>query len=269
LLYEHGVPNEVLLHIEERYEWQPRDFLPRLYDGWVVAFLERSDNFGGDPAPSEEDAVAGRILLLRFCEVAIQYGLSMPDHLPEVQRLAQEVIASLQLDGFAYLGGKIVDAESTNAPTPVSEVPAAVQVLDWTWVNTAWPKAGERVTTDPDGALTSARTLLEAVCIHILEKKTGVPYQKDGDLQRLYRATAKVLTLSPEQQTEEMFKAILGGCTAVANGLAGLRNEFGDSHGRGLNDRPVSPRHARLAVNAAGTVALFLVESYLAKPDGT
>jgi hypothetical protein len=120
LLYENGVPNEVLLHIEERYEWQPSDFLPRLYAGWVAAFLERSDSFGGDPAPREEDALAGRILLLRFLEVAIQCGLSMPAHLPEVRQLAEDVIASLQLDGFAYLNGKILDAKLTAAPTPLN-----------------------------------------------------------------------------------------------------------------------------------------------------
>jgi hypothetical protein len=158
-----------------------------------------------------------------------------------------------------------MDAASTKAPTPLSEVPAPVPVVDWAWVNSAWHKADERVATDPDGALTSARTLLETVCIHIIEARTHSEYRRDGDLQRLYKTTANLLKLSPDQQTEEMFKAVLGGCTAIANGLAGLRNEFSDSHGRGATDPPLHERHARLGVNAAGTVALFLVESYLAE----
>jgi hypothetical protein len=264
LLYENGVPDEVLLHIDKKYDWEPSVFLHRLYDGRVVALLKRSEGVRSDSVRNEEGAPAGTALLLQFLEVAIQYALSMPAHLSEVKEQAREVISSLQLDGLAYVNGKIVEA--TGAATPLSEIPPVVQVLDWAWVNSAWHKAGDRVITDPDGALTSARTLLETVCIHILENKTG-DYPKDGDLQKLYKATAKVLRLSPEQQTEQMFKAVLSGCTAVANGLAGLRNEFGDSHGKGVHDPQVLSRHARLAVNAAGTVALFLVESYLEDAD--
>ncbi|MDG1319996.1 MAG: abortive infection family protein [Paracoccaceae bacterium] len=42
-----------------------------------------------------------------------------------------------------------------------------------------------------------------------------------------------------------------------------LRNRLSDSHGRGgrLPVRP-SPRHASLAVNTAGAIATFLVETF-------
>lgn len=53
---------------------------------------------------------------------------------------------------------------------------------------------------------------------------------------------------------------ILSGLVNVVDGLAEMRNQMGDAHGQG---RPVSPwaRHAALAVNSAGAVAAFLLET--------
>lgn len=42
-------------------------------------------------------------------------------------------------------------------------------------VHAVWIKALERRHTDPDGAITSARTLLETVCKHILDDM-GIQY---------------------------------------------------------------------------------------------
>ena len=68
------------------------------------------------------------------------------------------------------------------------------------------------------------------------------------------------------QHSEEPIKAILGGIMNLVNGIGTLRNRLSDSHGRGgrLPVRP-SPRHASLAVNAAGAVASFLVETHQEK----
>jgi hypothetical protein len=65
---------------------------------------------------------------------------------------------------------------------------------------------------------------------------------------------------------EEVFKRILGGATNVVENLGSLRNKIGDAHGKG---RPVAvlPRHAQLAVNLAGTIATFLVETWLAREE--
>ena len=81
-------------------------------------------------------------------------------------------------------------------------------------------------------------------------------------MSELYKLTAKELNLAPEQHSENIFKQILGGCSGIVNGLGSLRNKLGDAHGQGRN--PVKPqaRHAELAVNLAGTMALFLVSIY-------
>ncbi len=122
--------------------------------------------------------------------------------------------------------------------------------------------------SEPEGAITAARTLLETVCKYILDE-AGETYG-DDDLPKLYNKTAKLLNLSPSQHTEEAFKAILGGCHTVVQNLGTLRNRIGDAHGQGKNPVRPLPRHAALAVNLAGSMATFLVETWKAKTtEGT
>ncbi len=128
-------------------------------------------------------------------------------------------------------------------------------------VRETWSKALDRRSTDPEGAITSARSLVESVCKFILDD-LGETWEDSIDLPKLYRLTSKKLNLVPDQQTEVVFRQILGGCEAIVSGLGSLRNHLSDAHGKGK--LPVRPkvRHATFAVNVAGTMATFLIETY-------
>lgn len=145
-------------------------------------------------------------------------------------------------------------------------VTGAIERFDSEHARLAWTKSLERRATDPEGAITMARTLLESVCKHILDE-AGTKYDDTPDLNKLYRQTAVLLNLAPSQHTEQVFKQILGGCTAVVEGLGALRNRLSDSHGTGKTAVKPAPRHAELAVNLAGSLALYLLSTWEAKPS--
>src|ERR1035437_8980977 len=152
---------------------------------------------------------------------------------------------------------------SKAAPSDQS-VAIALQRFDSETVHQLWLRAMERRENDPEGAITLARTLLETVCKHILDEH-GIVYETDSDLPGLYRMAAKSLNLAPSQHSEAIFKQILGGCTAVVEGLGALRNRLSDAHGQGKRPVKPAPRHAELAVNLAGAVAMFLVATHQSK----
>ena len=56
-------------------------------------------------------------------------------------------------------------------------------------VQRVWKRALERRENDPEAAITSARSLVEAVCKHILDE-AGEQYNNQGELKRLYRQAA-------------------------------------------------------------------------------
>lgn len=131
-------------------------------------------------------------------------------------------------------------------------------------IHFAWQKALERKSNDPAGAITISRSILESVCKHILHG-LGVDFNETNiELSELYKLTAGELNLSPDQHSEKLFKQILGGCSGIVNGLGTLRNKHGDAHGSGPVAIKPKPRHAELAVNLAGTMAIFLIQTYQA-----
>ncbi|MBX4268895.1 abortive infection family protein [Clostridium estertheticum] len=104
-----------------------------------------------------------------------------------------------------------------------------------------------------------SRTLLETTCKYILDK-LQVKYKDDEDLPALYNITSKQLNLSPSQ--EEIIKQILGGCFSIVQGIGSLRNRISDAHGQGIDKTNPYERHAMLTVNAAGTLATFLLQTF-------
>ena len=145
--------------------------------------------------------------------------------------------------------------------TTIDSLVVEVTTMSSDYVCELWNKAIERRETDPEGAITAARTLLEATCKYILCTE-GIDYEENAELPQLYKLTAKQMQLAPSQHTEQQFKQILGGAESVVNGLGSLRNKISDAHAiDSVRGRP-SARHATLCVNMAGTMAEFLISTY-------
>lgn len=161
--------------------------------------------------------------------------------------------------------GPLLAMLETELRTPSdSAITATVQAVSSVYIQEAWRKALERRSSDPEGAITVARTLLESVCKHILDA-ANTPYDDNTDLPKLYAMAAKQINLSPSQHTEQLFKQILGGCQTVVEGIGALRNRHSDAHGKGVSGTKPAPRHAELAVNLAGTMATFLLQTWEAR----
>lgn len=157
---------------------------------------------------------------------------------------------------YLETGGGAADATITDG----------LDVYDAPAVQAFWAKALERRSTDPDGAVTAASTLLEEVCKHIIED-SGAAWELKWNMPKLYSEAAKVLKLAPSQHQEEVFKTILGNCQSVVQSIGSLRNKGGDAHAGGRSRVPFKPRHAALTVNLAGSMALFLIETWQARVE--
>ena len=128
------------------------------------------------------------------------------------------------------------------------------------YIKKTWDKIVLRIQNDPEGAITLSRTLLETI-LKGLAEKLNINVDK-SNLIKMYKEVATQLKLSPNQHSEEVFKKILQGCSSSVEGLASLRNNYGDCHGKGKKFYKPAQRHARLAVNLAVSMSMFLIETY-------
>jgi len=127
-----------------------------------------------------------------------------------------------------------------------------------------WHAALARKTLDPEGAITMARTLVETTIKFILDE-SQIKYNDTDDLIALNKIVAKSLNLAPEQHQEQIFKQILQGISSIVAGLGTLRNKLGDAHGKSKKNIKPNERHSEFAVHLAGSVSLFLIQSFKEK----
>jgi hypothetical protein len=218
---------------------------------------ERAEQFDYDEARTAvlvDPSLAARVpRFVHSCRDLSQFWGYIKQLFPQYQQRRDHIWSELR-PAFEYL-----EAGARNpATTQASDI---LLVVDAPHVVLAWQAAFMRKDSDPEGAITIARTLLESVCKHILDK-AAISYDDTWDLPKLYGNASEQLNLAPQQHSELVFKQILGGCRSVVEGLGALRNKHGDAHGKGIKHVRPSARHASLAVHLAGGVASFLIETF-------
>jgi len=106
------------------------------------------------------------------------------------------------IDGLRLSGGPFSPSDN-----PITET---LSHVDSDYVHEVWQTALRRRFEDPDGAFTTARSLLETVCKYILHD-AGILYDDNADLPKLYHLTSKTLNLAPGKHSEQAIKRTLGG----------------------------------------------------------
>jgi hypothetical protein len=122
------------------------------------------------------------------------------------------------------------------------------------------------IENSPHISIGLAKELIETCCKSIFEDRNEM-YDKNWDLPKLMKETTKLLKLTPEDIPNEVkaassIKQILGSLSSVVQGIGEIRNEYGSGHGKDGNFKGLQPRHAKLAVGASSTLAIYLLETH-------
>lgn len=190
----------------------------------------------------------------------------------EVAKLVAEYNRQLRPDGFqlmpaSYISGRPIYAGAritgSHSPSTALSLPSRTLLEDHSALMDHLDAIGRDIKTDPAGAITSAKDLLETMCKLVLDRR-GVNYGKD-DLPVLYKKVSVELGLDRKAvpghvKGSEAAAKTLGGLNSSVQGLAELRNQLGRGHGR-TSASPALERHARLAFNTAVAIAEFLYDT--------
>ncbi|WP_299653941.1 abortive infection family protein [uncultured Jannaschia sp.] len=186
----------------------------------------------------------------------------------KTQAVLDHLNLHLAPDGFevALLGGRAVLRKRGSGAAVVGAIAEKTATLDFGTVSRDLDRATRNAEDDPEDAVTAACATLEAVCRSILvELRLDLPAKKD--VSALVRAVQEPLGLSPGRMDlpdliVNDIRKVLSGLTTATEGIGALRTHGGDAHGRERGHRRIDPRIARLAIHAASTVALFLIETW-------
>lgn len=125
-----------------------------------------------------------------------------------------------------------------------------------------WKKAEERLMPDPSGAITSARSMVEAAIKWIHHERQAPPPSKDGSTGKRLKECLKLLDGDNGDFEKPGVKQMVTGMESAINSMDTARNAMGDGHGKSPGAPEAGPRVARLIVGLATTVTTFLLATY-------
>ena len=216
-------------------------------------------------------------ILLRFLAETV-HPIVRSD-VTESKKLVQLYNEFLRNDGFelsekSRISGKPIYLGRNVGGATLPGIISAKEVLsstDLVYVAQQITRMEAAVNNDPSLAIGTAKELIESCCKTILSER-GLTQGSSDDLPKLVKATVKELKLTPkdipdEAKAADSIRKLLSNLATVANGVAELRNKYGTGHGKEGSSKGLSPRHAKLAVGAASTLAVFLVETHREQDD--
>lgn len=141
------------------------------------------------------------------------------------------------------------------------------KTLDTEYISKLLNRMHSSVSSDPELAIGSAKELIESVCRTVLNDK-GIVFSKEDSVQQLLKKTLLELKLEPDNMPPttkalDSIRPLLKSLATIAHMTAELRGQFGTGHGKDARTKGLGPRHAKLAVGAASSVAVFLFETYM------
>ena len=192
----------------------------------------------------------------------------------EVARLCQMLNEHLASDGFQLvertrMSGRPVFVGRFVGVVGTPALPAARETLAGTdpgYVAQQITRMDAAVINDPSLAIGTAKELVETCCKTILTDR-GVAFSKNADIPELVKLTSKELELTPDDipdkaKAADTIKRLLSNLATITQGVAELRNHYGTGHGQAAGAKGLQTRHAKLAVGAASTLAVFLAETH-------
>jgi len=160
--------------------------------------------------------------------------------------------------GLQYINGGYISDGSSISSISLKE---AIHKRNFPAVEMEFTRAISNLYADPREAVSAACNIIESTLkIYISDEKLPVPAKQD--LQGLWKVVRESLGLDTKSVEDEDLKRILSGLYSLTDGIGSLRTHASSAHGAGRKIYNLKPRHARLAINAAHTLVMFILESW-------
>jgi len=180
-----------------------------------------------------------------------------------IQRKFRTLKMYMGKDGFSYLDSRLARENDSRVLEDISN---HSQHFDAPELRRQIERMRNAIEDDPGLAIGTAKEVVETTCKTILTER-NIVFKIEADVGELVKETRKALSLVPEDIPDsakgaEVIRRLLSNLGSVAQGLGELRNLYGTGHGKHGKSKGLTPRHARLAVGAAATLATFLFETH-------
>jgi hypothetical protein len=175
----------------------------------------------------------------------------------------ERITEALTRAGLQYISGATVTHISGTASRSLKDI---ISRLDYPSIDQEFERALKNVGSSPREAVSAACNILESICKTYIEVE-NLQAPKKQDLQPIWKIVREDLGLDPSKIADRDLQEILSGIFATVNGIGALRTHASSAHGAGKKVYILKPRHTRLVVHSAHTLATFILESWQEKRE--
>ncbi|QTF93773.1 abortive infection family protein [Halomonas sp. BM-2019] len=166
--------------------------------------------------------------------------------------------AILSRCNLTYLSGGII---SDGSSAPSRSLAELIKGREIPAIDAEFNRALANVNSEPREAVSAACNILESIFkTYIADEKLEIPQKQD--LQNVWKIVRSDLGFDPGVLEDHDLKKILSGVLSVVDGIGAFRTHASSAHGQGRKIYNLKPRHARLAIHSAHTIALFVLETW-------
>ncbi|HEX5487481.1 MAG TPA: abortive infection family protein [Limnobacter sp.] len=188
-------------------------------------------------------------------ETSSRFGAPSVDVKKEFKAKLEGILSRCNL---TYITGGII---SDGSAAPSRSLAELIKDRDIPSINAEFHRALANVNSEPREAVSAACNILESIFkTYIADENLDVPQKQD--LQNVWKVVRADLGFDPAALEDDDLKKILSGVLSVVDGIGAFRTHASSAHGQGRKIYNLKPRHARLALHSAHTVALFILETW-------
>ena len=159
---------------------------------------------------------------------------------------------------LTYMSGGYV---SDGSLAPSRSLAELIKGRDIPAIDTEFNRALSNVNSEPREAVSAACNILESIFkTYISDENLILPPKQD--LQNVWEGVRADLGFDPGLVQDDDLKKVLSGILSVVDGIGAFRTHASSAHGEGRKLYKLKPRHARLAIHSAHTLALFVLETW-------
>ncbi len=166
--------------------------------------------------------------------------------------------AVLSKYGLTYLVGGIISEGGGPVSKSLADV---IHGRDIPALELEFERALKNIENSPRESVSAACNILETL-FKVYIHDEGLVMPSKMDLQSVWKVVREEMGFNASLVEDNDLKKIISGVFSTVDGIGSLRSHASSAHGQGRNAYKLKPRHARLAVNSAHTLALFFIESW-------
>ncbi|SBS61101.1 abortive infection family protein [Vibrio atlanticus] len=185
----------------------------------------------------------------------VLWGVNIVDQKQELKVKLQAVLDRCNL---TYLTGGIISDGSSAPSKSLSEL---IKGRDIPSIEAEFNRALDNVNSEPREAVSAACNILESIFkVYIADE--NLPQPQKQDLQNVWKVVRSDLGFDAKLVQDDDLKRVLSGILSIVDGIGAFRTHASSAHGEGRKTYKLKPRHARLAIHSAHTLALFVLETW-------